>query len=186
METYETMPRGDSAVCGRRVSFWMSRKKPKRHQGAAQDERSALIFAAPGPHYGGRPPERLCRVSGAQKLSDSPQFNPGPLGPCVCKNFRFCHLTTAPEFAEPTITVRRWPLPGPLAGIPRRRSGTASLKFSSHQGPVARVEPHQSTPFLRAGHTRPRKGEFPRKQGSGERRIWTRSVHPEPSPAAFW
>ncbi len=201
METYETMPRGDSAVCGRRVSFWMSRKKPmaqatfswpfgpihlERHQGAAQDERSALIFAAPGPHYGGRPPERLCRVSGAQNLSDLPQFNPGPLGPCVCKNFRFCHSTTAPEFAEPTITVRRWPLPGPLAGIPRRRSGTASLKFSSHQGPVARVEPHPSTPFLRAGHKRPRKGEFPRKQGSGERRIWTRSVHPEPSPAAFW
>ena len=89
METYETMPQGDSAVCGRRVSFWMSRKKPKRHQGAAQDERSALIFAAPGPHYGGRPPERLCRVSGAQNLSDLPQFNPGPLGPCVCKNFRF-------------------------------------------------------------------------------------------------
>ena len=117
METYETMPQGDSAVCGRRVSFWMSRKKPmaqatfswpfgpihlERHQGAAQDERSALIFAAPGPHYGGRPPERLCRVSGAQNLSDLPQFNPGPLGPCVCKNFRFCHSTTAPEFAEPT------------------------------------------------------------------------------------
>ena len=44
---------GDSAVCGRRVSFWMPRKKPKRHQGAAQDERFALIFAAPGPHFTG-------------------------------------------------------------------------------------------------------------------------------------
>ena len=38
-----------------RVSFWVPRKKPKRHQGAAQDERFALIFAAPGPQfYGGR------------------------------------------------------------------------------------------------------------------------------------
>ena len=45
--------RGDFAVCGRRVSFWMPRKKPKRHQGAAQDERFALIFAAPGPHFTG-------------------------------------------------------------------------------------------------------------------------------------
>ena len=31
----------------------MPRKKPKRHQGAAQDERFALIFAAPGPHFTG-------------------------------------------------------------------------------------------------------------------------------------
>ena len=44
---------GDFAACGRRVSFWMPRKKPKRHQGAAQDERFALIFAAPGPHFTG-------------------------------------------------------------------------------------------------------------------------------------
>ena len=34
-----------------RVSFWTPRKKPKRRQGAAQDERFALIFAAPGPHF---------------------------------------------------------------------------------------------------------------------------------------
>ena len=156
----------------------------ERNQRIAGDAANGPAF--PGPRLQGLSPDRCCNISGAQNLSDLPQFNPGPLGPCVCKNFRFCHSTTAPEFAEPTITVRRRPLPGPLAGIPRRRSGTASLKFSSHQGPVARVEPHPSTPFLRADHKRPRKGEFPRKQGSGERRIWTRSVHPEPSPAAFW
>ena len=60
--------RGDFAACGRRVSFWIPRKKPmaqatfswpfgpihlERHQGAAQDERFALIFAAPGPHFTG-------------------------------------------------------------------------------------------------------------------------------------
>ena len=33
----------------RRVSFWMPRKKPKRHQGAGSDERSALIFVRPYP-----------------------------------------------------------------------------------------------------------------------------------------
>ena len=38
---------GDFAACGRRASFWMPRKKPKRHQGEAQDERFALIFAPP-------------------------------------------------------------------------------------------------------------------------------------------
>ena len=32
-----------------RVSFWTPRKKPKRRQGAAQDERFALIFAHPTP-----------------------------------------------------------------------------------------------------------------------------------------
>ena len=47
------LSQGDFAACGRRVSFWMPRKKPKRHQGAAQDERFALIFAAPGPHFTG-------------------------------------------------------------------------------------------------------------------------------------
>ena len=31
----------------------MPRKKPKKHQGAAQDERFALIFAAPGPYFAG-------------------------------------------------------------------------------------------------------------------------------------
>ena len=35
----------------RRVSFWMPRKKPKRHQGAGSDERSALIFARPYPRW---------------------------------------------------------------------------------------------------------------------------------------
>ena len=61
-----------ASVCAspprRRVSFWMPRKKPmaqatfswpfgpihlENHQGAAQDERFALIFAAPGPHFAG-------------------------------------------------------------------------------------------------------------------------------------
>lgn len=62
----------------------------------------APIFAPPWTPFTGDPPEKFPDTSGAQNLSDVPQFNPGPLGPCVCKNFRFCHSTTAPEFAEPT------------------------------------------------------------------------------------
>ena len=37
------------------LTIRLPRKKPKRHQGAAQDERFALIFAAPGPHLRGLP-----------------------------------------------------------------------------------------------------------------------------------
>ena len=54
----------------------MPRKKPKRHQGAAQDERFALIFAAPGPHLRGYP-LGWAKISGAQNLSGFSQFLPG-------------------------------------------------------------------------------------------------------------
>ena len=67
----------------RRVSFWMPRKKPKRHQGAAQDERFALIFAAPGPHfYGGR---QLGKLGGYRKGAGG-------------QGIGFCSITAAAEF----------------------------------------------------------------------------------------
>jgi len=54
------------------------------------------------------------------------------------------------------------------------------------QGPVARRESRKATQILRAGNiARPDRYASP-VMGSGERRIWTRSVHPEPSPVAFW
>ena len=31
----------------------------------------------PGPHYGGRPPEKLCFISGAQNLTGGSKFPPG-------------------------------------------------------------------------------------------------------------
>ena len=44
----------------------------------AQDERSALIFAVPlDPHYGGRVPVRMSKISGAQNLSGWSKFPPG-------------------------------------------------------------------------------------------------------------
>ena len=49
------------------------------------------------------------------------------------------------------------------------------------QGPVARRGFRLVTQILRAGNFCPFKGVTP-VMGSGERRIWTRSVHPEPSP----
>ena len=52
---------GDFAACGRRVSFWMPRKKPKRHQGAAQVVRRGALYPETFPHFRrggtlGRPP----------------------------------------------------------------------------------------------------------------------------------
>ena len=77
----------------RRVSFPAMGKKPmaqatrsypfgtihlEDRRGTAQDERSALIFALPPvPHYGGRVPARLCKISGAQNLSGDLRFLPG-------------------------------------------------------------------------------------------------------------
>ena len=66
------------AQCGRRVTFPAMGKSPKDRRGTAQDERSALIFALPPvPHYGGRVPEGLCVISGAQNLSGCLRFLPG-------------------------------------------------------------------------------------------------------------
>ena len=80
-ETSSSVGRDDSArrpPCGRRASFWMPRKKPKRHQGVGSDGRFAPIFACPlDPHYGGRPPGSQCVVSGAQNLSGGPRVLPG-------------------------------------------------------------------------------------------------------------
>ena len=69
-------------------------KVTKTPPGTAPDEHSVLIVAyptpsgpsghlpltggvGPGPHYEGRAPVRCCIISGAQNLSDFPQFNPG-------------------------------------------------------------------------------------------------------------
>ena len=86
--------RGDFAACGRRVSFPAMGKKPKDRRGTAQDGHSVSIFALPipsglrpspldkgsrppVPHYGGRVPARLCKISGAQNLSGDLRFLPG-------------------------------------------------------------------------------------------------------------
>ena len=54
------------------------RKSPKNRRGTAQDGHSVSIFALPPvPRYGGRAPERLCVISGAQKWSGFPRFLPG-------------------------------------------------------------------------------------------------------------
>ena len=66
------------AQCGRRVTFPAMGKSPKDRRGTAQDERSALIFALPPvPHYGGRVPVRLSKISGARKSEWVSEFQPG-------------------------------------------------------------------------------------------------------------
>ena len=58
--------------------------------------------------------------------------------------------------------------------------------FALYQGPVARENTRTATQILRAGNFASSHRYASPVMGSGERRIWTRSVHPEPSPAAFW
>ena len=55
-------------------------------------------------------------------------------------------------------------------------------QFLQTQGPVAREEFRPATQILRAGNFLPNPRGNPRNGGPGVRRIWTRSVHPEPSP----
>ena len=110
-------------------------KVGKTPPGFAQDGSSAPIFAHPGPRLRGLPLEHRAALPARKVRSAWVRFQPAPLGACVCINFRAHTSAAAPQFAEPTSPVRERPLPGPLAGIPRRRSGTAPLKFSSHSGP---------------------------------------------------
>ena len=70
--------REDFAACGRRVPLPSAVKEPKRRRGTAQDGHFVSIFALPPvPHYGGRVPVRLSKISGAQNLSGGSEFPPG-------------------------------------------------------------------------------------------------------------
>ena len=81
--------------------------------------------AFPGPHYGGRTPEKFSRISGAKKgngLRDSSRAT----GPWPCKNCRWCGSICAPGFAELTAAVRilrllDLPPGGKVAGRQARR-----------------------------------------------------------------
>ena len=63
-------------------------------------------------------------------------------------------------------------------------------QFLQTQGPVARNETMKATQILRAENYLPSPRGNPCNGGPGVRRIWTRSVHPEPSPGGslvtFW
>ena len=53
-------------------------KEPKRRRGTAQDGHFVSIFALPPvPHYGGRVPVRLSKISGARKSEWVSEFQPG-------------------------------------------------------------------------------------------------------------
>ena len=75
----------DFAACGRRGPFCPARKSPKSRQGAVQMGTSCPYSRPPGPRYGGRAPERLFFISGAQNQECLPAFSSGPLGPGCAK-----------------------------------------------------------------------------------------------------
>ena len=71
-------------------------------------------------------------------------------------------------------------------GTPGADAEPHQQKFLQNQGPVARREFRVPLRFCAPEvlHLQNRYASL--VMGSGERRIWTRSVHPEPSPGAFW
>ena len=84
---------GSFAACGRRASFWVPRKKPKRHQGADSDGRlCAHIPPPPGPpFYGGR---QLGKLGGQRKGA-------GGSADCVPLVFRYRSLGGNQELGTP-------------------------------------------------------------------------------------
>ncbi len=104
-------------------AFPLGGRCPSAHTGADEGAMIAWFRLSQGSFAafftlriaGGRVLVRFCNISGAQNLSGFPQFNPGPLGPRVCKNYRCCDLSSAPEFAEPTVPGSRY-LIRPLRG----------------------------------------------------------------------
>ena len=70
-----------------------------------------------------------------------------------------------------------------LLGKPRRKSGTAPAAIFANPGPSGPegiAESHSD--FARRKFRLTLQVRVPRNGGPGVRRIWTRSVHPEPSP----
>ena len=111
----------------------------------ARGDRDRLRMSAPrsyspfpGPHYGGRSPERLCVISGAQNLRGWLNSRRAT-GPWVCKNCRRCGSISAPGFPSQRSRCeirRRGGTPGRpvfpvqnLAGAPRG-SPTHTRKLS--------------------------------------------------------
>ena len=100
-------------------------KEPKRRRGTAQDGHFVSIFALPPvPHYGGRVPVRLSKISGAQNLSGDLRFLPG-------------HWALAsPKFQSVRFLFRAWLYRanapgryavGPVWDRPLREKGAASI-----------------------------------------------------------
>ena len=114
-------------------------------------------------------------------------------GPPMTKDFRYAAGGASPS---PTVLQRRtllWvgkPLGAPARVCARTVSsanpGAAvephRVQFWENQAPVGREESRKATQILRAENYLPSPRGNPRNGGPGVRRIWTRSVHPEPSP----
>jgi len=71
-------------------------------------------------------------------------------------------------------------------GKARRTNGTAPAAIFANPGPSGPEGIAEATPFLRAGNPATSNNRASPVMGSGVRRIWARSAHPEPSPGALW
>ena len=108
-----------------RGTFPAMGKYPKDRRGTAQNGHFVSIFALPpDPHYGGRVPVRMSKISGAQNLSGDLRFLPGrwALGlqklPLV--RFRIC------AWVSRTNAPGRYAV-GPVWDRPLREKGAASI-----------------------------------------------------------
>ena len=118
--------RRDVSPPRRRASFWMPRKKPKRHQGEAQDERFALIFAAPGPHFTGAQLGSLAVIAKARvaQLTGFPSITAAAEGPVTFGYFFY--RWKARLLACLGSSAAQGDAGGP--GVPPLRTSSASLR----------------------------------------------------------
>ena len=104
--------------------------------------------------------------------------------PLIRHDLRSCHLPPKGKAYGPPqgSPLQRKPDHERWFGKPRRRCGTAPAAIFANPGPSGPEGIAEAAPFLRAGNPATSNNRASPVMGSGVRRIWARSAHPEPSP----
>ena len=104
--------------------------------------------------------------------------------PLIRRDLRSCHLPPKGKaYGRPQGSpLQRKPDHERWFGKPRRRCGTAPAAIFANPGPSGPEGIAEAAPFLRAGNPATSNNRASPVMGSGVRRIWARSAHPEPSP----
>ena len=115
-------------------------------------------------------------------------YNAPETCPLIRRDLRSCHLPPKGKaYGRPQGSpLQRKPDHERWFGKPRRRCGTAPAAIFANPGPSGPEGIAEAAPFLRAGNPATSNNRASPVMGSGVRRIWARSAHPEPSPGAFW
>ena len=115
-------------------------------------------------------------------------YNAPETCPLIRRDLRSCHLPPKGKAYGPPqgSPLRRKPDHERWFGKPRRTNGTAPAAIFANPGPSGPEGIAEATPFLRAGNPATSNNRASPVMGSGVRRIWARSAHPEPSPGALW